>query len=195
MRVKKKKTAPARKPVSSRAKPAKAPDYTVAEGDIVFKLDVKKEGLEPIMGAAYLMTDVAFARLDGSRSKFLEVRLEPKAAAGAAALKALARRFTDELSTQRLRWAIARENAGVREFIAEQAVLLANGRLEAAPAQAQEAPADALSEEQRSEIEKLIAEVEDEIKAMNEKKAASDPKGIKASWEEKQESAKTEKKA
>jgi hypothetical protein len=183
MTVKKKKIA------------AKAPAYAVSGNDLVFTLDVKKEGLEPLLGAAYLMTDVAFSRLDGHRAKVLEVRLEPKAAAGAAALKALARRFTDELSTQRLRWAIARENVTVREFITEQAVLLANGRLEDGPAPAQEPPVDTLSDEQRCEIEKLIAEVEDEIKTMNEKKTAFDPKNIKASWEEKQEAGKTEKKA
>jgi altronate dehydratase len=94
-----------------------------------------------------------------------------------------------------LRWAIARENIGVRQFVAEQAVLLASGRLQPSAPASQDEPIDALSQEQRDEIEKLIAEVEDEIKVMNEKKAASqDVKNIKASWEEKQEAARTEKK-
>lgn len=188
MAPRKKKRAPAGKVPASKAK---TPFPVFSSGDVVFRLDAKREGLEPILGAAYLMTDVAYARLDGSPSRLIEVRLEPKANPGALSLKALAKRFVDELSTQRLRWAIARQNVAVREFIAEQAVLLASGRAEEAGAPAQDDAADALSEEQRAEIEKLIAEVEDEIRTMNEKKSASDPKNIKASWEEKQEAGKT----
>lgn len=188
MAARKKKKTPARKTAALKAK---APSPVFSSGDVVFRLNVKTEGLEPILGAAYLMTDVSYVRLDGAASRTIEVRLEPKAGPEALPPKVLAKRFADELSTQRLRWAIARQNVLVREFIAEQAVLLASGRLEQAPAPAQDGAADALSEEQRAEIEKLISEVEDEIRTMNEKKAASDPKNIKASWEEKQEAGKT----
>ena len=98
----------------------------------------------------------------------------------------LADTFRAELRSQKVRWTIAKNNLPIREYIAEQAILLANG----APAPAQASPetaSDQLTAEQRGEIEKLIAEVEEEIKAMNQKKAVPDPKNIKASWEEKQE--------
>lgn len=146
---------------------------------------VSKEGLEPILGAAYLMTDEAFVSLSGDKSKKLAVSLAPKpgSALGQAELEA---RFRAELAAQKVRWAIAKNNQPIREFIAEQAVLLANGRLEAEP---EPAAADALSEEQRKEIEKLIAEVEDEIKTLNDKKSAKDPKNLSASWEARQEGA------
>ena len=91
-----------------------------------------------------------------------------------------------------MRWAVARNNQPIREYIAEQAVLLATGQIKpAAPAAAAPEPAvDELTDDQRLEIEKLIAEVEAEIKTMNADKAkpsVSDPKNVSASWEAAQE--------
>ncbi|MBI3554086.1 MAG: hypothetical protein HY077_16440 [Elusimicrobia bacterium] len=164
-----------------------APKSASSPSCVVVDLSVPKEGLEPILGAAYLMTDRAFVSLEGDRVKTITVSLTLKEPATAAGLKALKECFTRELATQKVRWAISKNNQPIREYIAEQAVLLANGRLEPAAA-APAAPADEqLTKDQRAEIEKLIAEVEDEIKAMNQKKAVPDPKNIKASWEEKQE--------
>lgn len=150
-------------------------------------LDVRKEGLEAVFGSAYLMMDKAFVSLTGDRSGKLGVVLrakDPKAVKP----KALAEEFLCDLAAQKVRWAIARNNQPVREYIAEQAVLIANGTIPPpSAAAAPEAAAEELTAEQRSEIEKLIAEVESEIKTMNEKKVIADPKGIKASWEAKQE--------
>jgi His-Xaa-Ser system protein HxsD len=143
-----------------------------------------REGLEPLLGAAYLMMDRAYVRLSGDRKKALTVEFFPKDPAVSAA--SLEKEFRAELEGQKLRWQLARHNQPIREYIAEQAVLLATGR--AAPPPPQEGAADQLTDEQRSEIEKLIAEVEDEIKTMNQKKAVADPKNIKASWEERRES-------
>ncbi len=154
-------------------------------GTLSFELDTKEAGYEPILGAAYLLTDRAFAALEGDRAGKMRVILRPKGDRGPQALKALSEDFLRELETQRVRWRIARNNLPIREFVAEQAVLLANGRLPAPAAHAPGTPAaEDLTQEQRQEIEKLIAEVEEEIKAINEKKAVPDPKGIKASWEE-----------
>ncbi len=151
---------------------------------VSFELSVSAEGLEPILGAAYLLTDRAFVLLEGDREKKLRVSLSPKAGGDAKSLKALGETFRLELGSQKVRWAIAKLNQPIREFVTEQAVLLANGRL---PAPAADAPAaDQLSDEQRKEIERLIAEVEDEIKTLNEKKTPKDPKNIAATWEEKQ---------
>lgn len=168
----------AKKPSVSPAK------FDVKSNSVSFELSVSAESLEAILGAAYLLTDRAFVSLEGDREKRLRVTLSPKSGGDAKALKALGETFRLELQTQKVRWDIAKLNQPIREFVTEQAVLLANGRL---PAPAPEAPAaDQLSDEQRKEIERLIAEVEDEIKTLNEKKAPKDPKNIAATWEEKQ---------
>lgn len=159
-----------------------------SSSEVHLSLDVKTEGLEPIFGAAYLMMDRAYVLLSGDRAKKIEVSLRPKDPK-ALKPKALAAEFLSDLASQKVRWAISRNNQPVREFVAEQAVLMASGAIPppAAPAAAEEPAAEQLTDDQRAEIEKLIAEVESEIKTMNDKKVASDPKGIKASWEETQE--------
>lgn len=169
------------------AKPA-APTCKLSGSEASFTLDVKKEGVESIFAAAYLMMDKAFVSLSGDRAKTVIVVLRAKDP-GAAEPKALAEEFLSDLESQKVRWALAKNNLPIREFVAEQAVLIANGSVPppSAPSAPPEPPAEQLTDDQRAEIEKLISEVEAEIKTMNDKKIAADPKGIKASWEEKQE--------
>lgn len=165
--------------------PKKAPkSFKISASEVTFNLKISAEGLEPIFGAAYLLTDRAFVSLEGDRAKSIKVQLRLKRTTPGA-LKKLAETFINELETQKVRWAIAKNNLPIREYVAEQAVLLANGKLP--PTDAAQPASEELNDEQRREIEKLIAEVEDEIKTMNQKKINSDPKNIKASWEEKQE--------
>jgi His-Xaa-Ser system protein HxsD len=172
----------AARPAAKTKKPAKA------AGALTLALDVRKEGLEPILGAAYLFMDRAYASLEGDKKKTLTVTLRPKAG-GAADLKALERAFRDELAAQRLRWAVARNNQSVREYVAENAMALAQEFAARASAPAEPA-AEVLTAEQRSEIERLIAEVETEISAMNSKKELPDPTGKSLSWEAAQETRK-----
>lgn len=156
----------------------------VAKGEA--RVDVPSgEGYAAALGAAYLMTDEGYVAVSGDKKKLVTITLKPKPSTKLSA-KQLGERFLAEWATQKVRWAITRNNQPIREFITEQAVLLANGH-EPAASEPETPAADVLTTEQRSEIEKLIAEVEEEIKVMNEKKTLSDPKGIKASWEEKQE--------
>jgi His-Xaa-Ser system protein HxsD len=169
-------------------KKAASPAPTLSTTEASLTLDAKTDGLEAVFGAAYLMMDKAYVSLSGDRAGKITVALrakDPKAVKP----KALAEEFLSDLVSQKVRWAISRNNQPVREFVAEQAVLIANGTVPP-PSAAQaspEAAAEQLTDEQRAEIEKLISEVESEIKTMNDKKVVSDPKGIKASWEEKQE--------
>ena len=188
------------RPKTARAKSAKAPktrrasakpayELVESESSVLFECDAREHGPEPILGAAYLFTDRAYVRLGGDRAKTISVELRSKAPAGKADLVALAEAFSRERETQVTRWAISKNNQPIREYLIEQAVLLANDRLPAPESSAASpAPADEqLTQSQRAEIERLIAEVEGEIKAMNDKKTVADPKGIKASWEEKHE--------
>jgi His-Xaa-Ser system protein HxsD len=153
---------------------------------ISFVLDPRKETLEAIMGAAYLMIDRAYAALDGDKKKSLKVTLTPKAR-GAAALKSLKADFLAELASQKLRWAIAKNNQPVREFVAENALSLSEefAKRAAAP----EPAAEVLTDDQRSEIERLIAEVETEIQQMN-KAPKPEQKETALSWEATRDSEK-----
>lgn len=160
-----------------RAKPKRR--VTVNREGVSAELSVAAEGIEPILGAAYLMTDRAHVFLAGDRKRTARVLLRPKDAPSAKALRGLAAAFEAELDTQRLRWAIAKNNLPIQEYVAEQAVLLANGR--AAPAA--EAAGDELTPEQRQEIDKLIAEVEEEIKQINDRKAPAAAKKTALPWE------------
>jgi hypothetical protein len=201
MKTKKRATS-AKKPKKATAAPkkktaARKPEtasYKIVAGGVSFALDVKTEGLEPILGAAYLLTDRAFASLEGDRVKKLVVTLTPKKPEGVPGLKALAETFSLELATQKVRWAVAKNNLPIREYLAEHAVALASAP-EPAEAAAPEPASEELTDEQRKEIEKLIAEVEDEIKTMNSKNAPAAPKSVSASWEESHESKAPEGKA
>ena len=168
------------------AKPRRA---AKAAGELVFELDARRDGPEPILGAAYLLMDRAYALVSGDKSKTLTVTLRPKGARGAADLAALKRAFENELAAQRLRWAVARNNKPVREYVAENALALAQEFAARAAAPAEPA-AEQLTTEQRSEIERLIAEVETEIAQMNAKKDPAAPKDAALSWEAAQQADK-----
>lgn len=171
------------KPTASaprKAATAAAPAKTFGARSVTFALDVRPDGLEPLLGAAYMMTDRCYVSLGGDRRRTLEVTLEGRQGAEGAALKELAELFERELATQRVRWAIARKNLPVREYIAEQAVRQAQGG--AAPQAGQPQPQqEELSAEQRKEIDALIAEVEAEIQSLK----GSDPENLSAPWETK----------
>lgn len=157
-----------RKGTKARAASVKA--GRTGAGGVSFVLDPRVEGLEPILGAAYLLMDRAYALIQGDTRRSLRVTLRPKAAGGRPALAALRRAFEDELAAQRLRWAVARRNRPVREYVAENALALAREFAEraAAPETAPGAPPeDRLTAEQQAEIERLIAEVETEIAELN----------------------------
>lgn len=172
------------------ARPARLRAPKVTARAATFTIDLSAYGLEAALGAAYLLTDRAYVTLGGDRTKALQVTLKPKSGSGETP-KTLAAAYPRELESQKLRWEISKLNRPIREFVVEQAVLLASGQLPPEPSGGgAEAPSEELSAEQRGEIERLIAEVEAEIKALNDKKAPADPKKISASWEQKQEQAK-----
>ena len=159
----------------------------IAADEVSLELDGSVHGPEPILGAAYLMMDRAYAFVESAKAKTLRVTLRPKGARGAADLAALKQAFADELAAQKLRWAVARNNREVREYVAENALALSAefaARAAAAPAAT---VSDELTAQQRGEIERLIAEVETEISQMNVKK---EPVDAALSWEAAQDARK-----
>lgn len=177
---------------------AAAPVVAVVEPSVSFDLkqytmvadcDAKADSLEVIRSAAYVLTDRAFALLKAGPEGTVRVVLQSKEPADEAALEALAKTFRDELATQRLRHQISKNNVSIREYIVEQAIRLAQQPPEDASTSPSTGPAapppePELTEAQRQEIERLIAEVEEEIRAMAPQKAAADPLKISATWEE-----------
>ncbi len=151
--------------------------------DVCVVLDARRDGVDEIYSAAYLMIDRAYVLLEGDPKKSMRVTLRPKDVRTKASLTAVRSDFMSELAAQRVRWSITRNNQSIREYIAENALSLAaefGARSEVAEPSA---AAEQLTPDQRAEIEKLIAEVETEIKAMNEQKPATDPKAAVAPWE------------
>ncbi len=150
--------------------------------DVVFRLNVRRNGPEPILGAAYMMMDRAYAFISGDKKKILTVTLRPKGSRRAADLAQMKAAFENELAAQKLRWAISRNNLSVREYIAENALPLAAEFSQRAASAA--APAvEELTDVQRGEIERLIAEVESEIAEMKHKPKSPDTKVAALSWE------------
>jgi His-Xaa-Ser system protein HxsD len=171
------------------ARPAKPSRRAApATGEVVVSVKPGADGPEPVLGAAYLMMDRAYALVEPAASGALRVTLRPKGARGSAELKALESAFQDELAAQRLRWAVARNNISVREYVAENALSLAE-EFASRPAAAPEPANEQLTADQRAEIERLIAEVETEISDMNRDQKLPDPKGATRSWEAAQEEA------
>ena len=122
-----------------KSRPSKAkPSFVILpHSTISFSLNAQENGLECILGAAYLMMDRAFVSIEGDRKKKLEVFLKNKTVAAAPQLESLARTFLAELETQKVRWAIAKNNLPIRQYIVEQSVLLGSGARVPAPREAE----------------------------------------------------------
>ena len=151
---------------------------------IVADCSSKSDSLEVIRSAGYVLTDRAFALLQSGGKDVVRVTLQLKEPGDKKALEDLAQTFKDELATQRLRHQISKNNVSIREYIVEQAVRLAQQPADSEAPAPQAPPEPELTEDQRKEIERLIAEVEEEIRTMAPNKAAQDPLKISATWEE-----------
>ena len=144
------------------------------ETRVVFEVPSEAADEESVKYAAYVLTDAAFARLE-TMPGGLRVLLEPKTS-DPAALRRLADRFPGQLEEERLRTAIEENNRGIREHI----IRLALQGPEAACAPPEDLE---LTAEQRQELDKIIAEVQDQIR-MEKVGGGDDPLGITVTWEE-----------
>jgi hypothetical protein len=125
------------------------------------------------------MMDRAYVFLEGDKSKSLRVILKSKENSNLSTLEELRETFLAELESQKIRWAIAEANLPLREYLVENAVSLAQGRQEVSNP-TQTAPEE-LTDQQRLEIERLIAEVETEIKEMNDRKSNPEARHLSSS--------------
>lgn len=125
-------------------------------------------GADPLAfwGAAYQMMGRAHAAVGGSKAG-PSVTLWPRSGGGAARL---AEDFLALYEDQRLRWAVERANLDVRAEVLRRALALAE-RAGAGPAP----QAASLSEEQKDEISRMLAQAE---------AAERDPLGIAVPWKE-----------
>ena len=123
--------------------------------------------------AAFFLTGGAYVRLDAMKNG-VRVYISPKTA-GAGTRKRLAFQFKEELELQKIRSEIESNNRSCANTSCDVSLG------ESLPTQAE--PEIALTEEQQKELDRLIAEVESEIK--NESSVSrGDPLGVTKTWEE-----------
>lgn len=123
---------------------------------------------QALLGAAYVMTDEAYA-LVTRKGKGGSVELWPRKKI---APKALAAAFRREYANQLLRWTLTRDGLGLRAETLRRALVLAEaagGRVEA--------PQATLTPEQKAEIAALLAEADADT-------GPRDPLGIAQPWED-----------
>lgn len=125
--------------------------------------------------AAFALTATSYVRLESAGER-VRVTLVPKLPSGKTAMRKLASRFREELDLEGIRGAIEANNRRVREHVIRLAL---RGETSPPEAEAQES----LTEEQQKELDRLIAEVEAEIRK-EPGNSAKDPLGVTRTWEE-----------
>ncbi|MBI4655469.1 MAG: hypothetical protein HY746_01855 [Elusimicrobia bacterium] len=146
--------------------------------EIYLKADLKKYSIETIRYAAYVFTGMAYVSLKKiAGTGLIEAVFKLKPGFSPGEIKSLKKRFEQELKWEKLRSAILEHNQKLREFLIKKA--MSSGEMSRAP--------ERLTPEQEKELEKLIAQVESEIKkeSKNSRKKSGDPLEISKTWEEK----------
>lgn len=144
--------------------------------EIVVGVPAREYPLSVVKHAAYALTGEAYVGLQTVRGA-VRVRLEPKSGSGDEALRALARRFREGLELERIRSAVEAGNRDLREHIIRLA-LRGDDRT-------QVDVETVLTKEQQEELDRLIAEVEAEVKKESGESGKKDPLGVTQTWEEK----------
>lgn len=146
-----------------------------ARGGIVM-VPLKEGMLKTIKHAAFALTATAYVRLDRA-GDCVQVTLSPKDGSKKMTARRLASLFLEGLKQESIRSAIEDNNRKLREHIIRLALCPAQEPL---PEQAD----TGLTEQQQQELDRIIAEVEEEIKK-EPRKTAKDPLGVTKTWEEK----------
>ncbi len=149
------------------------------ENEVVVSVEKGRWPLEAVRMAAHVLSDRAYTQVSEEDGEF-SVTLHPKLKADNAALEGLAALFDREVQNQDLRLKLAGSNRETMEYIVSRGLIPAS---KAASAEGGEAEVE-LSDDQKSEIDRLIAEAETEIADLKKDKSGSDPLGITKTWEE-----------
>lgn len=141
--------------------------------------------LEAVQAAAYVFTGRAYVRIEDSGERTVRVRLTVKGSSGRDDAEKLDGEFRNELLHHTLRHRVSAANQKIREYVVTRALLSsqpAEERRNAVDAQAgpqaETAPDPKADEALLKEIQKLLAEVD-----QNPEK--EDPLDISVPWEEK----------
>ena len=140
----------------------------------VVRVSTKDYPLGVVKYAAFALTDEAYVRLEPAKNG-VRVELTPKIPAPGS-LKRLSSRFGDELDLEQIRSKIESNNRSLREHVIRMAL---SGETSPPPVEAE----IALTDEQQKELDRLIAEVEEEIKKESGA-SGGDPLGVTQTWEE-----------
>lgn len=134
-----------------------------------FKLSLKKYSLEDIRYVAYLYTRDNYVLMDTNKKNEILVNIEPKSSCS----KIDKKEFLKLLDEETARSKIYKANMDLREYIIKSSMCYKP---------VSENNVEGLTPEEEKELDKLIAEVEQELKSESVKE---DKLEIKKTWEEK----------
>ena len=143
--------------------------------EVSFSLPKKLYALEIIQGAAHVLADRAAAFVD-EKGKAWELSLAVQGAPTKEALEALGHEFVAEVLNQALRQRLIANARPIYEHIIARAVVSARRD----PKDKDQPSAGELSEEQKAELQGLIAEAESELEA----RRGPVPAAVTRTWEE-----------
>lgn len=149
------------------------------ENEVVVAIEKDRWPLDAVQMAAHVLADRAYAQVSEEEGE-LFVTLHPKETADRRALEGLGALFDREVQNQALRLRLAAGNRATMEYVVSRALVPAS---KAAGPEGPEPEAE-LTDDQKSEIDRLIAEAESEIAELKKDDAGADPLGITKTWEE-----------
>ena len=149
-----------------------------SDNEVVVTVEPGRWPLEAVRMAAHVMADRAYAHLSEDEDGVV-VSLHAKETLDARGLEALGALFDREVQNQTLRLKLESANRETMQYIVSRALVPAI----ASSGAAAELEAE-LSADQKSEIERLIAEAEAEIAELKKDEGGTDPLGITKTWQE-----------
>lgn len=143
---------------------------------IIFTIN-GKNNLKVIRYAAYLFTEDYYVFLK-KKGKNYQITISPKKDIKNISAAIVKKDFESKLKEETLRYEIYQKNKPLREFLIKKAILEGDKIASISQDFNQETT---LTKEEKKELEKIIKEVEEELKTYNSKKT----KEIAQTWEEK----------
>lgn len=142
------------------------------------EVQVPVYGIDAVYKASYTFLDRAYIRLEGDPGGTISVKIRLKNEAIGSLLESIAGEFENELIHQALRARVSSANQKIREYIVTRALASAEGAAASCAGNSPEGapPESVLDEDLEKEIEKLLAEVEQQ--------GGSDPLKITVPWQE-----------